>query len=298
VLTGCPVALKLIPKISLLKNVKLHQEIFILKKIRNWKYMMRLLEVFEDHENLYLIMEFHNRGDLITYLNNRTLLSEEELAPLFKKIVFGIRTLHKLNIIHRDIKMDNILLDRKSQPVISDFGISSLVQPDTLIKDTGGTPAYLAPEVINALGGICYKTDVWGLGVLLYTLVFGILPFKGSDFQELYKNILSENFDFPARAASDSLKDLIRRMLKVSIKARLDVEGILVHEWLKRHTTEGSDFKETTDDLPKLSQKTKDLYLRHLNDVGFPMDHLYESLSRSKMNHATACFENLRLTFE
>lgn len=297
-LTGCPVALKLIPKESLLKNVKLHQEIFILKKIRNKKYMMRLLEVFEDQNNLYLIMEYHNRGDLITYLNNRALLSEEELAPIFKRIVLGIRTLHQLNIIHRDIKMDNILLDRKGKPVISDFGISSIVQPDTLIKDTGGTPAYLAPEVINALGGICFKTDVWGLGVLLYTLVFGILPFKGCDFQELYKNILSENFDFPVRSASDSLKDLIRKMLKVGIKARLDIDGILSHEWVKRHTTDLQDLNETTDELPKLSQKTKDQYLRHLNDVGFPMDHLYESHSTSKMNHATACFENLRINFE
>lgn len=298
IVTGCPVALKLIPKESLIRNIKLHQEIFILKKIRNRRFMMRLLEVFEDATNIYLILEYHANGDMITYLNDRALLPESELAPMFRKVVLAVRTLHELNIIHRDIKMDNILLDKNGQPVLSDFGISSLVQPDTLIKDTGGTPAYLAPEVINAAGGVCFKTDVWGLGVLLYTLLYGVLPFKGNDFQELYKNILSESFEFPQKETSKDVKDLITKMLKVSLKVRLDIDGVLSHPWLQQHENDVSESKLSLSELPKLPQRTKDQYVRFLNDAGFPIDHLFESLSNNKINHCTACFDNLRCNFD
>lgn len=300
VLTGLPVALKKIPKETLKQNVKLHQEIFILKKIRNKSLLMRLLEVFEDEKYLYLILEYHPNGDLISYLNNRALLSEEELAPIYKKIVQSVKSLHEIGVIHRDIKMDNILLDRNCQPILSDFGISSVVKPDSVINDTGGTPAYLAPEVINANGEICYKTDVWGLGVLLYTLVFGVLPFQGSNFQELYKNILSESYKFPDHVVSKEVKDLIRKILKVKLNERYSIDEILEHEWLKKNTIEPSQSAKAllAETTYKLSQKKKDAILRYLNDVGFGMDFIYECISSDRMNHVTACYDNLRLSLD
>ena len=89
--------------------------------------------------------------------------------------------MHDNSIIHRDIKLDNILLDKNMAPKICDFGISSEFDKHKKIFDTGGTPAYLAPEVIKAEGDVCFKSDVWSLGILLYLLTYGIVPFKAKD---------------------------------------------------------------------------------------------------------------------
>lgn len=89
--------------------------------------------------------------------------------------------MHSQGIIHRDIKLDNILLDEDFNPRIIDFGISSIIKKGEMIMDTGGTPAYLAPEVIAAWGDVCLKSDVWSLGVLLYLLTFGKVPFKAKE---------------------------------------------------------------------------------------------------------------------
>lgn len=110
------------------------------------------------------------------------------------KIILGVKSLHKQGVIHRDIKLDNILLDKNMNPKLIDFGISSFYDPQVLIYDTGGTPAYLAPEVIKAEGKITPKSDVWSLGVLLYLLTYGVVPFKASDMQTLYNKIILGKF--------------------------------------------------------------------------------------------------------
>lgn len=102
------------------------------------------------------------------------------------------------------------MLDEKLHPKIIDFGISSVVENGREILDTGGTPAYLAPEVIAARGEVCYKSDVWSLGVLLFLLSFGRVPFKAREMQRLYEKILIGNFKFPKNnLATKSLLDLI-----------------------------------------------------------------------------------------
>lgn len=122
--------------------------------------------------------------------------------------------MHQNNVIHRDIKLDNILLDKDFKPKICDFGISNLVEKGKKIQDTGGTPAYLAPEVIKAEGKVSYKSDVWSLGVLLYLLTFGIVPFKSNDMQKLYNKIIIGKYNFPAvMGVSTEQLDLIARMI-------------------------------------------------------------------------------------
>ena len=122
--------------------------------------------------------------------------------------------LHKCNVIHRDIKLDNILLDAHLRPKICDFGISNLVEPGEKIFDTGGTPAYLAPEVIKAEGNVSFKSDVWSLGVLLFLLTFGVVPFKSNDMQRLYNKIIVGKYRFPTfQGVSKHQIDLISRMI-------------------------------------------------------------------------------------
>lgn len=99
------------------------------------------------------------------------------MKNFFYKILKGIEYLHLNNVIHRDLKLDNILIDKNMNPKICDFGISSEYDKTKKILDTGGTPAYLSPEVIKAEGDVCLKSDVWSLGILLYLLGYGIVPF-------------------------------------------------------------------------------------------------------------------------
>ena len=128
-----------------------------------------------------MVFEYIDKGDLVKYFKENALLDEEPLQDFFLKILRAIEYLHKQNIIHRDIKLDNILIDRNMNPKICDFGISSEKETGKKIYDTGGTPAFLAPEVILGQGEVDFKTDVWSLGVLLYLLTFGTVPFEADN---------------------------------------------------------------------------------------------------------------------
>ena len=296
-LTNLPVALKVISKNSMIKdnNHKISQEILFLKSISNQKYLVKLFEVFEDETNIYLVLEYYPHGDLITFFKNRELLNEDQLRPLFLKIVKAVEQLHKLSIIHRDIKMDNILLDKNLDPILCDFGISSMYHPNKPILDTGGTPAYLAPEVIRANGDISFKTDVWGLGILLFALTFGNVPFEGDDVQDLYRAILHGKFRFPAkRRFSRELADLISGMILVDVKKRFSIREILQHPWIKNVGLGPTIVSTEIEIANRKGERTKkETVIRHLNDFGFGLDFIYESMNEMKFNHVTACFENL-----
>ena len=127
------------------------------------------------------MFEYVSEGDLVKYFKVNPLIEEGELKEFIYKIVMGINYLHENNIIHRDLKLDNILLDKKMNPKICDFGISSEYDPNKKIIDTGGTPAYLSPEVIASKGEICPKSDIWSLGILLFLLGYGVVPFQAKN---------------------------------------------------------------------------------------------------------------------
>ena len=142
------------------------------------------------------------------------------------KIIKGIQYIHLNGIIHWDIKLDNILLDKNLNPKIIDFGISSIVD-NNVIMDTGGTPAYLAPEVVKNEGKVCYKSDIWSLGVLLYLLNYGVVPFKAKEMQTLYNKIIIGWYSFPDDDTSDDVIDLIRKMIVTDIDKRIDINDVL-----------------------------------------------------------------------
>lgn len=119
-------------------------------------------------------------------------------------------------------------------PKLIDFGISSFYDSSVPIYDTGGTPAYLAPEVIKAEGKISPKSDVWSLGVLLYLLTYGIVPFKAQDMQTLYNTIIVGKFQFPKNYYSSiELIDLIGKMLVVDVNKRYSINKVLAHPWFR-----------------------------------------------------------------
>lgn len=299
ILTNTPVALKVISKSDIqAKNYrsKIEKEIEILKLINAHRFVIKLMEVFEDDNSVYFVFEYVKNGDLVQYFRQNPLMEEPELKAFFHKIVKGVEYLHQNKVIHRDIKLDNILLDEELQPKICDFGISSLVEDGQAIMDTGGTPAYLAPEVIKAEGKVCEKSDVWSLGVLLFLMNFGTVPFKSSDMQNLYSKIIIGHFKFPVYDdVSIEVMDLIKRMLVVDINSRLSIDGVLKHRWF-RDVPENAPSEESPSS-GRSSAEITEASLRYLTDLGFPEDYIKQSLRHGLFNHLKACVDCLRIRF-
>ena len=135
-------------------------------------------------------MEVCGGGDLLTYVRRRRKLKEDTARFLFKQIVTGLAYCHTKNVLHRDIKLDNILLTSQGDVKICDFGVSKLVTPGERMTEQCGTPAYIAPEVFKNQGYEGFASDIWSAGVVLYAMLFGAVPFKASNMAELHKYVL------------------------------------------------------------------------------------------------------------
>ena len=176
------VAIKSIDKSVMSNEIvkkRILQEILILKKL-NHKNVVRLLEVFENKKNMFLVMEHMHQGDLNHYLKLQTggFLNEETARNFFKQILDGLFCIHSNNILHRDVKLENLLVDNKNTVKICDFGISTLVMPGKKMSEQSGTPTYMAPELIKGVEYEGFSSDVWSLGVVLYAMLTGELPFE------------------------------------------------------------------------------------------------------------------------
>ena len=135
-------------------------------------------------------MEVCGGGDLLTYVRRRRKLKEDVARHLFQQIITGMQYCHKKNVLHRDIKLDNILLTSQGNVKICDFGVSKLVTDGERMTEQCGTPAYIAPEVFENKGYEGYASDVWSAGVVLYAMLYGAVPFKASNMNELHKQVV------------------------------------------------------------------------------------------------------------
>lgn len=200
-LTGKYVAIKSIEK-SYMKDEfsrkKVFREVYIMKKIRHAN-VIRLLEVFESTNHLLIVMEYAGGGDLLQYVKKHKKLKEEEAKGLFRQIVYGLGHIHSRSVIHRDIKLDNILLDSDHGVKICDFGVSKIMDKVLIIKEQCGTPAYISPEIISEKGYKGFFADYWSLGVLLYALLYGHVPFKADNMEDLNKLIRNGVLKFPGQ---------------------------------------------------------------------------------------------------
>ena len=149
-------------------------------------------------------------------------------------------------MIHRDIKLDNILLDCEKGVKICDFGVSKIIKKGQVIKEQCGTPAYLAPEIITDSGYEGYFVDIWSLGVLLFAMLCGTVPFKAPTLDELHTLILAGEFTIPENLTNDA-RELITGMIKLEPNQRLTIPQILAHSWLKE-TNEGQSESEDEED--------------------------------------------------
>jgi serine/threonine protein kinase len=192
----------------------------------------------ESSKHILIVMENCAGGDLLHFVKRKGKLPEAEAKIVFRQIVYGARVCHTSNVLHRDFKLDNILLDEDlTTAKICDFGVSKFVKRGQIIDDQCGTPAYIAPEIVADQGYEGFTVDIWSLGVLLYAIVCGTVPFKASTMNGLHKLILRGKYDFPEHLSSE-VKDLIDGMLQIVPQQRLSVKQILDHPWFSATSTD------------------------------------------------------------
>ena len=209
---------------------KLKNEVEALSKLHH-PFINQILDNFETDTHFFIVMEYIC-GDLLSFIRKRTKLNEQISKMIFKQLIEGLKYIHKKNIIHRDIKLDNILIDTTNTVKICDFGVSRKIEKGVKIFERCGTPAYIAPEIYKKIGYTGFQSDVWSAGVTLYYILSGNLPFKGNNIHELENSILYGEYK-KIKDVSLEANDIIDKMLKLDPNERITIEGILKHPWLK-----------------------------------------------------------------
>ena len=209
---------------------KIKTEIEALSKLRN-PFCTQIYDFFETETHILIVMEYVC-GDLLGFIRKRAKISEPTAKIIFKQIIKGLQYIHKKKIVHRDIKLDNVLIDLTNTVKICDFGVCRILHPGDIMYEHCGTPAYIAPEIFKDEGYEGFSCDIWSAGVTLYYMLAGIQPFKANKIEDLKEIIIKGEYD-PIEGVSKEANDLINGMLQLNPNKRFTIEEILKHPWLK-----------------------------------------------------------------
>lgn len=212
--------------------------------------LVQLLDVVYDQNLIYLIMEYCLNGELFQVIADHGSLDENLARRMFGQIVEGMTYIHSRDIAHRDLKPENILLDAGMNAKITDFGLCHQVDEKTLLRTPCGSPFYASPEILSSVPYDGKLSDVWSLGVVLYTMVTGALPWNDTNQIKLFKQIIDANFVIP-RSLSPHLRDLISRLMRPDPNDRPTMSEILKHPWLI-----GDDFADSLQSVSQMRRKS------------------------------------------
>jgi serine/threonine protein kinase len=233
---------------------QIKKEISIMKIVRH-KYVVGMKEVLASKTKIFIVLELVTGGELFDKIVSEGRFSEEMARFYFKQLVEGVSYCHGLGVCHRDLKPENLLLDEQGNLKISDFGLSALYVGDAdgdgasrteLLHTTCGTPNYVAPEVLADRGYEGKKADVWSIGVILYVLLAGFLPFDESTIVALFAKIQAADFTYPTWFSSE-VRSLLDSILVADPKQRVTLTEVSTHSWV------------THDDGPKTFHPTPSL---------------------------------------
>jgi MAP/microtubule affinity-regulating kinase len=239
--SGRPVAVKVIErsKLSEKQQARLSEEISVLAALAH-KNITKIYEVMDDGLRVYIVMKrakgrarcgivYH---DLLDYLNSGGALTEPEAARIIAQLIDAVDYAHKRGFVHRDIKLENILLNGDRSVLLADWGFAGRWNPAQMLDEPLGSTRYCAPEIIMGEPYVGPEVDVWSIGVVLFALVSGRLPFTG-DGAVLESNVVNARFVLPP-AASPELKHLLSKILVPNRMERLSVTGIKSHPWIRK----------------------------------------------------------------
>ncbi|XP_066550966.1 MAP/microtubule affinity-regulating kinase 3a isoform X2 [Amia ocellicauda] len=286
ILTGREVAIKIIDKTQLNPTSlqKLFREVRIMK-ILNHPNIVKLFEVIETEKTLYLVMEYASGGEVFDYLVAHGRMKEKEARAKFRQIVSAVQYCHQKHIVHRDLKAENLLLDADMNIKIADFGFSNEFTMGNKLDTFCGSPPYAAPELFQGKKYDGPEVDVWSLGVILYTLVSGSLPFDGQNLKELRERVLRGKYRIPFYMSTDC-ENLLKRFLVLNPAKRGTLEQIMKDRWINAGCEEDELKPFVEPELDISDQKRIDIMV----GMGYSRDEIHESLARMKYDDITATY--------
>ncbi|XP_026134762.1 MAP/microtubule affinity-regulating kinase 3-like isoform X5 [Carassius auratus] len=286
ILTGSEVAIKIIDKTQLNPTSlqKLSREVTIMKNL-NHPNIVKLFEVIETEKTLFLVMEYASGGEVFDYLVAHGRMKEKEARAKFRQIVSAVQYCHQKHIVHRDLKAENLLLDADMNIKIADFGFSNEFMVGNKLDTFCGSPPYAAPELFQGKKYDGPEVDVWSLGVILYTLVSGSLPFDGQNLKELRERVLRGKYRIPFYMSTDC-ENLLKRFLVLNPAKRGTLEQIMKERWINAgfDDDELKPFLEPEADIS--DQKRIDVIV----GMGFSREKIQESLSKMNYDEITAVY--------
>ena len=243
-LSGKFVALKSINKQLMNEEVtkrKIFHE-FNIMRITAHANIVKLLEQFDTPHHTVFVTEVCGGGDLLSYVRKRRRLREDVACHLFGQLIQGLEYCHSNKVLHRDIKLDNVLLTSTGTVKICDFGVSKLISdPKELIFEQCGTPAYIAPEVFANKGYCGFASDIWSAGVVLFTMLYGMVPFKAPNIKDLQQTVLKCSLDYKedfGDPVSDEAISFLKSILVREPKERLTPRQMFAHKWMKQNSAQ------------------------------------------------------------
>uniref|UniRef100_A0A8I5TQ85 Serine/threonine-protein kinase SIK3 n=1 Tax=Pongo abelii TaxID=9601 RepID=A0A8I5TQ85_PONAB len=280
------VAIKIIDKTQLNPTSlqKLFREVRIMK-ILNHPNIVKLFEVIETEKTLYLIMEYASGGEVFDYLVAHGRMKEKEARSKFRQIVSAVQYCHQKRIVHRDLKAENLLLDADMNIKIADFGFSNEFTVGGKLDTFCGSPPYAAPELFQGKKYDGPEVDVWSLGVILYTLVSGSLPFDGQNLKELRERVLRGKYRIPFYMSTDC-ENLLKRFLVLNPIKRGTLEQIMMDRWINAGHEEDELKPFVEPELDISDQKRIDIMV----GMGYSQEEIQESLSKMKYDEITATY--------
>ncbi|KAG9288208.1 hypothetical protein G9A89_020514 [Geosiphon pyriformis] len=243
-LTGQNVAIKIIPK--------MHVE-QLTGEIRHHRYLhhpniISLLEVIPTETQIYMVLEYCKGGELFSLLEeNGGGFKENLVRKMFSQLCKAVKYCHDRRIVHRDLKLENILLDSYNNVKLGDFGFARDCEVNQLLDSGCGSPGYTAPEVHAEKKYSGQEADIWSLGVILYTLLCGELPFDDDDEDVMKNKILIGKYEMDESLSAEA-KDLITSILKLDPMKRLTLKGILRHPWFSIKDEEDDSYDRKEED--------------------------------------------------
>ncbi|XP_055477729.1 serine/threonine-protein kinase SIK2 isoform X5 [Psammomys obesus] len=290
-ITKTEVAIKIIDKSQLdaVNLEKIYREVQIMKMLDH-PHIIKLYQVMETKSMLYLVTEYAKNGEIFDYLANHGRLNESEARRKFWQILSAVDYCHGRKIVHRDLKAENLLLDNNMNIKIADFGFGNFFKTGELLATWCGSPPYAAPEVFEGQQYEGPQLDIWSMGVVLYVLVCGALPFDGPTLPILRQRVLEGRFRIPYFMSEDC-EHLIRRMLVLDPSKRLSIAQIKEHKWMLIEVPIQRPilYPQEQENEPSIGEFNEQV-LRLMHSLGIDQQKTIESLQNKSYNHFAAIY--------
>ncbi|PVZ96674.1 hypothetical protein BB558_007404 [Smittium angustum] len=258
-------------------SLRIEREIKLLSLLYH-PNIVRLYDVVQTSKFTMIVMEHNSGGELLHYIRKRGRLMEREARLFFRQIVSAVDYCHRNCIIHRDLKLENVMLDGERRVRLIDFGFANTFNWDKELDTFCGSPFYAAPEMVNGIKYTGPEVDIWSMGVILFFMLCGRTPFEGENLKEIYDKISKGRFVMP-QFLSATACDLLQRMLTVNPKKRINMAEVRNHAWINTDYEENINSYVPARSAVVLDPNTQSLGKMHL--YGFTQEKVITALSDS-----------------